>query len=115
VWRPSTPGTFGCSLSWGLSCPSTLISAIRAIVKKRKSAGTYYVNIVVAFDGGTGAAGSAYSPNATAGAGNPGGDFGSPGKNVNGVWVPARRINYQFDAFCGGTGSAVNCSIENVN
>lgn len=115
VWSPTPASSFGCTLSWGLTCPSTLIGAIRAIVKKRKSASTYYPNFVFTFDNGTGSAGSEYSPNSSPGAGNPDGSFGPVGRNVAGVWVPTRLLTSSFDCYTQGTGSYSNCSVENVN
>jgi hypothetical protein len=114
VWQPTLVGTYGCTGSWGLTCPSTTIQSIRRLLKRWKSAATYYPNIIVAFDGGTGAAGSAYSSNSTPGAGNPDGSFGPVGKLVGGVWVPTRGIASPFDAYCQGTGTHVSCSVENV-
>jgi hypothetical protein len=118
TWQPSqvVPGT-GTTIAWGLDClPDTLVS-IRALVKQWKSAATYYPNIVVTFDSGTGIAGSSYSPNSATGSGNPDGSFGSFGsfgKNVGGVWIPARLISSPFDAYCQGTGVAQQCSVENL-
>jgi hypothetical protein len=117
VWQPSTAvGGLASqpTISWGLTCSSLVISTIRGIVKLWKSAGTYYPHIVVAFDCGTGAAGSAYSPNSVEGSGNPDGTFGSVGKLVGGVWVPTRRISNSTDAYCQGTGIANACSVENM-
>jgi hypothetical protein len=115
VWQPTTQVTSGSSpsLSWGLYTTSTVIQTIRGLVKTWKSAGTYYPNIVIAFDGGDGTAGSAYSPNSSEGSGNPDGSFGSVGKLSAGVWVPTREISSDFDAYCQGTGLANNCTQEN--
>lgn len=113
---PSIPtignGTWG--LSGGLQTQQIIIS-IRQILSRWKSAGTYYPYIMIAFDGGTGAAGSAFSPNSTEGAGNPDGTFGSHGKNVAGVWVPARLVSSVFDCYCDGTGTYNQCSVHNVS
>lgn len=120
VWQPTLTGTYGCIRSWGLTCPSTTIQTIRRLLKRWKSGATYYPNIIVAFDGGTGVAGSAYSPNSATGSGNPDGSFGSVGRNVGGVWVPTRATPgltsapVGFDAYCQGTGTHVACSVENV-
>src|SRR6185312_4098640 len=116
VWRPSgvVGPTSQPTLSWGLTCGSAVIASIRGIVKLWKSAGTYYPIFVVAFDCGDGTAGSAYSPNSSEGSGNPDGTFGSHGKNVGGVWVPTRRITSAWDCYCQGTGTAQNCSVENI-
>jgi hypothetical protein len=115
VWQPSITGeTYGTSISWGLSVSTLVIQSIRQILKAWKSAGTYYPNIIIAFDGGTGVAGSAYSPNSSPGSGNPDGTFGSVGKNVNGVWVPTRLITSSFDAYCQGTGTSQQCTVRNI-
>ena len=122
VWQPaaSIVTATAPTISWGLNCRADLIATIRSIVKRWKSAGTYYQHIVVAFDAGTGAPGDAYSPNSTQGAGNPDGTFGQVGKNVGGVWVPTRIIGgnpqtpYLWDCFCQGTGEFKNCSVENL-
>jgi hypothetical protein len=121
VWQPSSSvgPTSQPTLSWGLTSPSVgptsyVIASVRGIVKLWKSAGTYYSEIVVAFDCGTGAAGSAYSPNSAEGSGNPDGTFGSHGKNVGGVWMPTRLIASPWDCYCQGTGIAQNCSVENL-
>lgn len=116
VWQPSTVvgPTSQPTISWGLNCSSFTIVSMRGIVKLWKSAGTYYPHLVVAFDCGTGAAGSAYSPNSAEGSGNPDGTFGGHGKNVGGTWVPARLITSAWDCYCQGTGIAQNCSVENL-
>jgi hypothetical protein len=120
VWQPPL-GLIGGSaptIAWGLvskvGTAAGTIQSIRALVKTWKSAGTYYPNIIVSFDSGNGAAGNAYSPNSATGSGNPDGSFGSPGKNVGGVWVPTRTISSLFDCYCQGTGVAQYCSLENV-
>lgn len=116
TWGP-TPGLAGGStptVSWGLTASSQTLVSLRQIVKTWKSAATYYQHIIVAFDAGSGAAGSAYSPNSTEGAGNPGGAFGDIGHNVNGAWVPTRLITSAFDCYCQGTGTYQSCSVENV-
>jgi hypothetical protein len=116
VWQPSTSGGagYGATLSWGLTCSSNTIQSIRQLLQRWKSAASYYPNIIISFDGGDSSSGSAYSPNSTPGSGNPDGTFGSVGAISNGVWVPTRKINSSFDAFCQGTGYARACSIENV-
>ena len=115
TWQPAVglATSNGPTISWGLNVSAQVIESIRGIVKAWKSAGTYYPHIIIAFDGGTGVAGSAYSPNSTEGAGNPDGSFGSVGKLVSGVWVPARALTSVFDAYCQGTGTANACSVEN--
>lgn len=115
VWQPTTPlQGYGPLTSWGLDVSPNVIESIRDLVKTWKSAGTYYPNIIIAFDCGNGAAGNAYSPNSASGSGNPDGFFGSVGHNVGGVWSPTRLINSTADCYCQGTGRAVQCSIENV-
>lgn len=115
TWQPSlvAGATYGAAISWGLNVPATTIQTIRSITKRWKSAATWYVNLIVAFDGGTGSAGSAYSPNSTPGSGNPDGTFGSVGTNVAGVWVPTRTITSRYDVYCQGTGTYVSCSEQN--
>ena len=106
IWEPSVvsiSGTFNVA-SWGLTCPAATIQGIRQILARWKRANTYYPDILIAFDGGTGAAGGAFSPNSTPGSGNPDGTFGGRGKNVGGVWVPNRLISSPYDAWCQGTG-----------
>jgi len=128
VWQPSPGGASVSSprFAWGLTSASSLapayniIESIRGIAKTWKSAGTYYRYIVIAFDCGAGAPGSAYSPSSAPGSGNPDGTFGPHGKIVGGVWVPTRTIPgnpltpYLWDAYCQGTGNFNNCSIENI-
>ena len=116
VWQPRVTAIAGLGAlsSWGLAISAQVIVSIRQLVQTWKSAGTYYPTIIVAFDGGTGVAGSAYSPNSTQGAGNPDGTFGSVGKLVGGVWVPSRLITSDADCYCQGTGRAQACSVENV-
>jgi hypothetical protein len=114
VWQPTESSAgVGPTISWGLSCSSQVIQSIRLLLKRWKSAATFYPDIIVCFDGGTGVAGNAYSPLSSPGSGNPDGTFGSRGKNVNGVWVPTRFIASNFDAYCQGTGTWNACSVEN--
>jgi hypothetical protein len=116
VWQPTLANSgYGTSLSWGLTCSAQTIESIRLLLKRWKSAATYYPDIIVAFDGVDGELGSAYSPNSTPGLGNPDGTFGGRGKRVNGVWVPNRLIRSPFTAYCQGTGSWQYCSVPNVN
>ena len=116
VWQPTTlvAANQGPSASWGLNCPASTIQAVRGLVQQWKSGPTYYDKIVIVFDGGTGAGGSAYSPDSAIGSGNPDGSFGPHGKNISGVWVPTRLISSQFDAYCQGTGSWSSCSVPNM-
>jgi hypothetical protein len=115
VWQPTT-SVFGNSptLSWGLSCSAAVIQSLRSLVQAWKSATTYYPQIIIAFDGGTGAPGSAFSPYSSQGNGNPNGTFGSVGESVGGVWVPSRLVSSPLDCYCAGTGIYQNCSVENV-
>lgn len=115
VWRPSAASNANLpSLSWGLSCSTLVIQSIRQILKRWKAQQSYYPYIIVAFDGGDGTAGNAYSPNSSAGSGNPDGTFGPSGKNVGGVWIPTRQISSAYDCFCQGTGLAIQATIENI-
>jgi hypothetical protein len=118
VWQPTTTSTNLPVASWGLDVSATVIQTIRGLLggpaSGWKNAGTWYRDIVVAFDGVDGTAGSAYSPNSSPGSGNPDGTFGEHGKLVAGVWVPTRLITSPWDAYCQGTGRWVQCSVENV-
>lgn len=107
IWQPTTAATPSSSptISWGLSCSAQTIQSIRTILQRWKSAGAYYPDIVIAFDGGTGAAGSSYSPISSEGSGNPDGTFGGRGKTVAGVWQPNRQTGSPYNAYCQGTGS----------
>ena len=100
--------------TWGLSCSPQVVQSIRGILKTWKSAGTYYPNIVISFGGGDGTAGAEFSPNSSQGSGNPDGTWGSYGKLVNGVWVPAKTTVSAFTAFPDGTGQYVDCNEQNV-
>jgi hypothetical protein len=122
VWQPSNlgslaqtaNGSYQPTISWGLNINAETISAVRSLIQTWKSAATYFESIVIAFDGGDGSAGSAYSPNSEPGSGNPDGTFGGRGKLVSGVWVPNRLVSSPFDAYCQGTGSWSGCSVPNV-
>ncbi len=100
--------------TWGLNCSHLVVESIRSILKRWKSAGTFYPKIIVSFGGGDGTAGNEFSPLSSQGAGNPDGTWGSFGKNVGGVWVPARQALNPFTAFCDGTGQAIRCYEKNV-
>ncbi len=100
--------------TWGLNCSPLVIESIRAILKRWKSAGTYYPKIIVSFGGGDGTAGNEFSPLSSQGAGNPDGTWGGVGKNVGGVWVPAKQPLNSFTAFCDGTAQAIRCYEKNV-
>lgn len=117
TWQPTAQG-YESTESWGLSVSADVIRSIRGIVGGPqagwKSAGTWYVNIIVAFDGGDSTSGNAYSPLSSPGSGNPDGTFGDFGQNVGGVWVPTRQVSSPFDAFCQGTGGWDACSVMNV-
>ena len=113
VWQPTTLGGAGelPSFSWGLRVNTLEVVTIRGLVKTWKSAGTYYPNIIICYDGLSGA----YSRTSSSGAGNPDSSFGEVGEvNHNGVWIPTRMIDSQFDCYCQGTGRAVSCSLENI-
>jgi hypothetical protein len=102
VWQPTT-ASGPTTISWGLETSSLTLPSIRSILTTWKSGPTYYESIPIVFDGGTGLAGSAYSPLSTPGSGNPDGTFGGRGKNVGGVWVPTRLISSSFDAYAQGS------------
>jgi hypothetical protein len=112
TWRPTTLGGTGKlpSISWGLSVNTLEIATLRGLVKTWKGAGTYYPQIIIAYDGPTGA----YSRLSDEGTGNPDGTFGSVGALVDGVWVPTRAISSPWDCYCQGTGVANACSEENI-
>jgi hypothetical protein len=116
IWQPSASQVSGASPSgsWGLSVSATVVQTIRGLVQQWKSAGTYYPQFIVAFDGGNGTAGNAFSPLSAAGSGNPNGTFGSVGANVAGVWTPTRLVSAAQDCYLQGTGRALGCSVENV-
>ena len=116
VWSPALAISTGGipSIAWGLNVRSQIIASMRSIVRAWKSSGTYYEEIVIAFDGGDGTAGSAYSPNSATGAGNPDGTFGDVGQEVAGVWVPTRLISSPWTCYCQGTGTASNCTVFNL-
>jgi hypothetical protein len=105
---------WGDTYTWGVNCSPLVIQSIRQIVQRWKAASTYYPNIIISFGGGDATAGSEFSPNSAQGAGNPDGTWGGAGKNVNGVWVPARTTVNPFTAFCDGTGSRISCYEVNV-
>lgn len=112
VWAPAVQ-SITTTVSFGLNVAPSTFSLLRNIMKLWKGARTYYDKIIVSFDGGNGTAGNAFSPLSTSGSGNPDGTFGSPGKLVAGVWVPARQITSSYDCYCDGTGSYVQCSVQN--
>jgi hypothetical protein len=104
--------------TWGVNCSSLVIQSIRDIVKRWRSAGTHYPNIIISFGGGDGTAGNSYSPLNTITPGvrpseQPNGDWGGIGKLVAGAWVPAKTSINAFDAFCEGTGEAIQCYEKN--
>lgn len=103
--------------SWGLNCPQTTIDGIRSLLRLWKSANAYYQNIIVCFGGAGGATGAEFSPYSTPGSGNPDGTWGQLSRLVGGVMTQSRLTGSQlgaFDAYCGGSGARVNCTIENV-
>jgi hypothetical protein len=112
VWQPTELASAGAQplYSWGLQINSLEIQTIRGLVKTWKSAGTYYPNIIICYDGPQGA----YNRTHHAGSGNPDGTFGDIGTLVAGVWVPTRLIYSNLDCYCQGTGRAAACSLENV-
>jgi hypothetical protein len=112
IWQSTTLGGAGelPSFSWGLYVDTLEIVTLRGLVKTWKSAGTYYPNIIICYDGDQGA----YSRLSHAGTGNPDGTFGPVGARSGGAWVPTRLIDSPFDCYCQGTGRAVACSLENI-
>lgn len=115
VWGAPNAEWGDITRSWGLSCIPQLITTIRNLVKRWKGSNAYYPDLIVAFDGHDGSPGAMFSPYSAAGSGNPDGTWQTGIKVVNGVVVPSRVTQNQFDAFCQGTGLAVQCSVENVN
>lgn len=107
----------GTDLYWGVRWAghdvAQTITSLRQILARWKEAKSYYPNILVSFDGGDGTAGNQFSPLSGLGAGNPDGDYGDYGSNVNGVWVP-RAASYPLTAFLDGTGQYVRCNVHNV-
>jgi hypothetical protein len=110
IWQPTTLVSAGEApdFSWGLRVSSLEIVTIRNLVKTWKSAGTYYPNLIVCYDGPDGA----YSR--TDGTNNPDGTFGDVGALADGVWVPTRRLVSPWDCYCQGTGRAIACGVENI-
>jgi hypothetical protein len=100
--------------SWGLSCVPELMTSIRQIVARWKSAGAYYSNIIVAFES-SGHPGDDMSPYSVIGSGNPGSTWGAGIMVANGTVVPSRVGSWPFGVVvCDGTGLAVNCTQENL-
>lgn len=112
TWRPTTQPGAGATptYAWGVRASSLTIQSIRSILSAWKSAGTYYPNIIIAYDGQSGA----YDRMSTPGSGNPDGTFGDLGELIAGVWTASRLISSPWDAYCQGTGQALACSVENV-
>lgn len=108
VWG-SPSFIWGTEAKWGVNCSPLVIDSIRNIVRTWKSASTYYPNIIVSFGGGDGTAGNEFSPLSAQGAGNPDGTWGNIGKNVGGVWVPAKTSLNAATSFCDGTGLSPQC------
>jgi hypothetical protein len=95
--------------SWGLANPPGVMAGVREILREWQSAHSLYVDIVLVFSGGTGAAGEDFSPYSTSGAGNPDGTWEHFSKiDGSGNSVPARIFTgtstpYQkFNCFAGG-------------
>lgn len=131
IWQPTLGGPLP-TLAWGLQVqPAVLsppppaaavITSVRALAKQWKSASTWYSEIVVAFDGSTGAAGSTFSPLSAAGSGNPNGTFSGHGTlfvySLGGIkigaWLGNRATTSPYDEYCQGTGSWAACLVPNV-
>jgi len=112
-WGAPNSPAFG-SGTFGLNVSTQVVESIRQILKRWKSAATYYPHIAVTFSGGSGTAGSALSPLSAQGSGNPDGTYGPPGQIVNGVAVPTRFYLSHYDCWCDGTGSYAQCAVRNV-
>jgi hypothetical protein len=89
VWGDTT-------ISWGLNIAPSVIVGLRILLKRWKSAGSYYPNIIVCFAGGDSGTGTELSPNSTLFTGNPNQDWGRHGKIVAGVYSAARSTNCRF-------------------
>ncbi len=89
VWGDTT-------ISWGLNVAPSVMVGLRILLKRWKSAGSYYPNIILCFAGGDASAGSELSPNSTIFTGNPEQDWGRHGKIVAGVYSAARSSNCRF-------------------
>lgn len=111
VW--GSPSFVWGSSTWGLNCSPQVIQSIRQILATWKSAGTYYPKIIISFGGGDSTAGKEFSPNSSQGSGNPDGTWADFGKNVGGVWIPAKQPLNPFTAFCDGTGVSLQCYEKN--
>ena len=90
-----TIGT-NANVSIGLSVPSAVVTQLRALVKLWKSARTYYPNFIFCFNGGDSSAGTEFSPNSSAGSGNPDGTFGRWAKYVSHAAVPSRTADARY-------------------
>jgi len=114
VWQPTTRVSAGESPSWcwGVRVDPLEIVTLRGLLQTWKSAGTYYPNIIICYDGQD----NAYQRTVDTWIDrtNPDGSFGELGQNVDGVWVPTRLIVSTWDCFVQGTGRAVACSVENL-
>lgn len=106
-------GSFTWGLEWAGHDTQLVIAAMRQILRRWKSARTYYPNILVSFDGGDGTAGRQFSPLSSKGSGNPNGNYGDYGTNVNGVWTPRAR-DFPLTCFLDGTGQYLRCNVHNV-
>ncbi len=122
-FRPSQPygaPTFVWGSSfWGLEWADhhditpQVLASIRQILKRWKSARTYYPNILVSFDGNDGTQGHQFSPLSSEGNGNPAGDYGDYGVLIDGVWAP-RAHAFPLTCFLDGTGEYLQCNVHNV-
>lgn len=117
VWGASGATWGDPTRSWALNVPSTTLEGVRSLVRLWKSANAYYRNIIVCFGGQGSEPGSEFSPYSTEGAGNPDSTWGPLSNTIGGVMKQTRLTGIplgEFDAYCGGSGSRVNCTIENV-
>lgn len=116
VW--GSPSFVWGDVTWGVSCSDQVITTLRQILSRWKSAQTYYPNIIISFLGEQGVAGDEFSPLSDQGVGNPNGTWADYGYNDNGCFVPSRIGSVAnvspFTAFCDGTGLAVRCYEKNV-
>lgn len=103
-WGVTSPDSIG-----GAAYARQIIETARLILKRWKSAGTYYPNIIICFQGGDGTSGYRYSPLNAADGRNPDGTFGEPGYPYAGAWLIGRQYLNDHSAYCDGTGDSPQC------